>query len=274
MSEETDIKEKIYFEASTVETIDRSLYDYISNLKLSVGTNEGAKIVPVLWGTSERSFLAKNNKEARDKQGTLKFPIISIKRTSLSKPQASPGVFIGNVFEEPDNKGGSLEVSRVIHQEKTSVFSAADNKRLTGQENYPRENKKIVYRTVSAPMPVNVSLTYEINIRTEYQQHMNELILPFITIPGTVNYIPLKYRSHIYEAFIQGDFQSGDNLADYSSDERKFETKITVKVVGYLVGQGNNREKPHFSIRENFVEIKIPKERTMIDPEELKKYGL
>ncbi len=274
MSEKYDKLKKVYFEASTVESIDQSVYDYVEGLNLTVNTNEGSKIVPVLWGTSERSFLAKSKKDARDKQGALRFPIISVKRTSFTKPMGSPGIFHGTVYEEGDEQGGSLVVSRTIQQEKTSNFANADSKRLTGQENYRRNNSKIVYRTVSAPMPVNVLMMYEISIRTEYQQQMNDLMLPFITSPGTVNYVPLINKGHRYEGFIQGDFQTTDNLSDFTSDERKFETKINLKVVGYLVGQGNNREKPHFSIRENAVEVKIPRESVIIDPKELEKYGL
>ena len=123
-------------------------------------------------------------------------------------------------------------------------------------------------------MPVNVELMYEITIRTDFQQQMNDLLLPFATKPGTINYITLKNEEHTYEGFIQGQFQTQNNLTDYSNDERKFETKISIKVVGYLVGQSNNRERPHYSIRENFVEIKIPREKVITDPEELSKYGL
>ena len=63
MSEKNDDLKKIHFEPSTVENIDRSVYDYLKDLKLSVLTNEGQKTVPLLWGTSERSFLSKENKE-------------------------------------------------------------------------------------------------------------------------------------------------------------------------------------------------------------------
>ena len=67
---------------------------------------------------------------------------------------------------------------------------------------------------------------------------------------------------------------SQDNLNNFSGEERKFEVKINLKVVGYLVGQSHNREKNFFTIRENFVEVKLPKETVIIDPKELAKYGL
>lgn len=251
---------KIHFEPSTVENIDRSVLDYIKSLKLAVDTNQGFTEVPVLWGTSERSFLSKDKKEIRDEQGTLKFPLISIRRSSLSKPLKSGGVFQGNVPEFNDGQGGSLPIGKVIFQERTTAFANAEAMRLHGQNNYPRPNHKVVYQTVYAPMPVNVEVMYEITLRTEYQQQMNDLMLPFVTKPGTINYVLLKSEGHRYEGFIQEQYQSSDNLSDFSAAERKFETKITLKVIGYLVGEGKNEDKSHFSVRQNFVEVKLSRE--------------
>lgn len=264
--------EKIYFKPSTIENIDRSVLSFVEDLDLYTDTNEGFRKVPIMWGTSERSFLSKNDKELRDKQGMLRLPIISIRRTGFTKSLSSKGIFQGFVPENPDQQGGSLIVSRKINQEKTNNFAKADSKKLTGQENSRRKNNKIVYQTVTAPMPVNVELTYEIVLRTEYQQQMNDLLLPFITRPGTINYVRLESEGHRYEGFLQDQFSPRDNLSDYTSSERKFETSINLRVVGYLVGQGKNREKPHFAVRENAVEVKIPRESIVVDPEELEKY--
>ena len=65
MSERYSGTRKTYFVPSTVENIDRSVYDYIRGLSLHVDTNAGFQEVPVLWGTSERSFLSKDKKEVR-----------------------------------------------------------------------------------------------------------------------------------------------------------------------------------------------------------------
>ncbi len=264
---------KMHFEPSTIETIDSSVLNYFESLDLFSDSNEGWRKVPIIWGTAERSFQSKNDKELRDGQGMLKLPIISIRRVSITKDMASKGVFQGNVPGQPDEQGASLPVSRVIYQEKTSKFASADALRLHKQQNYPRPNPKTVFRTVSAPMPVNVTVNYEIVIRTEYQQQMNDLILPFVTMPGTINYVRLFEGQHRFEGFIQGEFQNGDNLTDFSSEERKFETKIQLKVVGYLVGQEDNRDKPHYSIRENAVEVKIPRERISLNEVPEHEYG-
>lgn len=270
---EGPISRKIHFEPSTVETIDKSVLNYLEGLDLFSNTNEGWKKVPIVWGTAERAYQVKKNKDIRDAQGMLRLPIISIRRVSLTKDMASKGVFQGNIADYKDEQGGSLPVSRVVYQDKTTKFASADALRLHGQSNYPRPNAKVVYRTISAPMPVNVSVMYEITLRTEYQQQMNDLILPFITTPGTINYVRLFEGEHRFEGFIQGDFSNGDNLSDFSSDERKFETKIQLKVVAYLVGQEDNRDKPHYSVRENAVEVKIPRERISLNEIPEHEYG-
>tara|TARA_Y100000114_G_scaffold133276_2_gene132597 strand:+ start:5043 stop:5870 length:828 start_codon:yes stop_codon:yes gene_type:complete len=275
MSEKYNKYDKIHFDPSTIETIDRSVYNFVKDLDLFADTNRGRIKVPVVWGTPERAYLAKKSKEARDKQGTLIFPVISVKRNGLTKPAPGSGIFIGNVPQKSDFKGGSLPVMRIINQEKSSNFASATSSRLNaGDPNRPIDNKKIVYKTVSAPMPVNVEATYQISIRTEFQQQMNELILPFITVPGTVRNVPLYYDQHRYEGFIEGGIQTQNNLESYNNEERKFETKINLKVIGYLIGEGKNGEKPFFAVRENAVEFKLPKERVIIDPQELEKYNL
>ena len=259
MSETIDAK--IHFEVSTIETIDQSVLNFVKGLSLSTNTNKGFKPVPVIWGTAERSYQVKKNKDIRDSQGLLVLPIISIKRMSFTKSRVSPGIFQGNVPERQDADGGALNTSRVLYQKKTMEFANADALKLYGQKNFPSQNPKVVYQTVSVPMPVNVEVMYEITLRTEYQQQMNDLMTPFATLPGTVNFIRLTEKDHRYEGFIQEAYETNNNLSDFSSDERKFETKITLKVIGYIVGEGKNREKPHYAIRENAVEVKIPRER-------------
>jgi len=271
MSETID--KKIHFEVSTIETIDKSVLNFVESLGLSTMTNKGFKPVPIIWGTAERAYQVKKNKEVRDSQGLLVLPIISIKRAGFVKNSASPGVFQGNVPEVDDAQGGSLSVSRTIYQQKTLKFANADALKLYGQKNYPAANPKVVYRTVTVPMPVNVEVSYEITLRTEYQQQMNDLMTPFVTTPGTVNFVRLVEKDHRYEGFIQSDYSSADNLSDFSGDERKFETKINLKVIGYIVGEGPNREKPHYAIRENAVEVKIPRERITLGEIPEHEYG-
>ena len=253
---------KIPFAPSTIETIDGAMMDYVKGQNLFTVTNEGYKKVPVVWTAPERAFQSKVGAELRDDQGALIFPMISIERTTTTKDLNKKGTVWGNPLSR-DEEGNDIPVARRINQIKTSEFASADAKRVTGQINYPKRNKKIVYKTLSMPFPVYIEVTYKITIRTEYQEQMNDLMTPFITRSGGINYALLRRDNHRYEAFIQQDFAHKNNVADYSEEERKYETTVTIKVLGYLIGDGKNHEKPFYEVRETAVEVKIPRERVM-----------
>ena len=54
--------------------------------------------------------------------------------------------------------------------------------------------------------------------------------------------------------------------------QRNYETKIKIEVQGYLIGEGENQEKPKVVRRQNAVEFKIGRERTVLGdiPENIK----
>ena len=114
------------------------------------------------------------------------------------------------------------------------------------------------------PAPVYVAVTYTITLRSEYQQQMNALSQPFMTKTGNINSFMLKNDNYRYEAFIQPDFSENKNLDNLAEEERMFETKVQIKVQGYLVGEGDNREKPKVIIRENRTKVRISRERVII----------
>jgi len=247
---------------STLELIDESLFNYVIGLDLRATTNKGWKKTPIIWTSAERSYQIKNDKDIRDGVGSLILPLITIERTSVVKDMNRKGVFWGNVDRNKD--GGSITFTRRINQDKTSNFANADAYRLENQLNFPRENKKVVYEWISMPMPTYVEISYAISLRTEYQQQMNELATPFITKTGAINYFPMRNKGHFYEGFIQGNFAANNNLAGLGQEERKYETRIDIKVLGYLLGEGKNQETPKMVIAENAVEVKIPRERIIL----------
>ena len=48
------------------------------------------------------------------------------------------------------------------------------------------------------------------------------------------------------------------------TDERTYDTKFTFKVLGYIIGEGPNGDRPKVIKRENAVEVKIPRERVIL----------
>ncbi len=255
-------------EPSSIETIDTGIFNWVDNtLDLTTKTNQGLIKTPVIWLGSERAFQVKNNKELRDSAGKLKMPLITVNRDSMTKDPSFKGVVQANLIEKTDYKGGtSLTIMKRIKQDKTRNFANADKSREiknvdgTG----PSDNKKIVYQEITIPIPTYVTVMYTVTIRTEYQQQMNELIQPFITRTGGLNSFLFSQDGHRYEAFIQQDFSYNKNTTNLGEEERMFETKVSIKVLGHLVGEGHNRTKPKITIRENAVEVRISRERVIV----------
>ena len=260
------------FSPSTLETVDYAIYDYLNDsLSLKTITNDGTKKVPIIWASSERAFQIKNNKEYRDSEGTIILPVITVERTSVVKNLDTRGAYYGDMFpfQSQPEKGGSLVIARRIKQDKTSNYANADSNRRYNNRVAPKfvrkSTDKVVYETVSIPPVVYTDIAYSIVLRTEYQQQMNDLLQPFITKPGTINSFLINRDGHRYEAFIQGDYTLTNNISSMEDEERRFQTELTIKVMGYLVGEGINQATPKFSVRENAVEVKIPREHVVWD---------
>ena len=263
--------EEIVIKASAIETIDMALYDLIENgFDLHTKTNAGFKKVPVLWISPERSFHVKE-KEIRDKVGKLKLPLITVERTSFAKDPAFKGAYQANIFPNTNGPRGyrkhQQKVATKASSKGTRKFASADVHRDEGQHHYPSDNQKIVYEEIYTPIPTWVTVTYSITLRTEYQQQMNDLMTPFATKTGNINALLIRQEGHQYEAFIQQDFTQGNNMSNLGEDERMFQTKVDIKVLGYLLGDGTNEEVPKVIKKETIVELKIVRERSIIGDE-------
>jgi len=259
------------FQPSTIETIDRALFDYIDEeLDIFCSTNKGFKKVPFIWAGAERAFQIKHNRELRDVNGWLIYPIMSIERTGITKDLAQRGAYYAAAMNLPDNKGGSMTVARTIKQDKTANFANADSKRLvldgigSNQNNFPRKNEKVVYETITVPIPVYLEVTYTLTVMSEYQQQINEMITPFMTKTGAVNYFVIEKDNHRFEVFIDSDYALNNNASALLEDARGYETQINFRVIGYIIGADKNEERPKIVRRENAVEVKIPREHVIL----------
>jgi len=265
--------EEVGMLASSIETIDYAMVSWLKeDLRLSANTNEGFTKVPVLWQAPERSFQIKHEKSLRDDAGALKLPLVSIERTGIVKDPARKGTFQAQVYSEDKNgRTGRMIIAKKIVQDKTRNFAVADGTRTnTGgarQRYYPRVNKKIVIKTLSIPIPVYVNVDYKIVIKTEYQTQMNDLVAPFIARTGQINAFVMYRNGHLYEASIDQGFAHSNNIASMGEDARMFTTEITIKVLGYLIGEGENDDRPIVRVEENIVEITFPQEGIVKDPE-------
>jgi len=272
--------EEIEFSPSTLETIDGAMLQFVDeDLNLSVTSNKGFNKVPVLWVTAERAYQIKHNKDLRDGEEGLILPLITVNRASVTKEPNFRGSVYANIYPQPDARGGTITIARTINQKKTAEFeNAMVNRKYggtvkdvsakgknTNQRQAHTNAGKTVYETVTIPLPVWVKVGYDITVRTEYQQQLNELINPFFTIAGNSR-MPkrIEKEGHFYEVFIDGSFSNASNKAALGMNQRNYQTSIKIEVLGYLVGEGENQEKPRIVRRENAVEFKMGRERTVV----------
>ena len=74
----------------------------------------------------------------------------------------------------------------------------------------------------------------------------------------------LERDGHKFEAFINGSFTNNSNTGQLEMELRLYETSITMEVMGYLIGDGPNDDRPKVVIRENAVEVRIPREHVVL----------
>ena len=255
---------------SRIEDIDYAITSWLKeDLDLSTITNEGNKRVPVLWQTPERAFQIKNNKDIRtpDEVGgdAIILPVITIERTGITKDPTRKGGYQAQIFSNQRNgRVGRMTIAKRIKQDKTRNFAVVGNTRTNTsgdrQKYFPRVNKKVIIETLSIPIPIYVNLDYKIIIKTEYQQQMNDLTQPFMTRTGQINSFIMRRNGHLYEAFIDQGFTQSNNVATLGEEERQFTSEVNIKVLGYLIGEGNSDDRPIVTKEENIVEITYPRE--------------
>jgi hypothetical protein len=261
---EAELRE-IEIQPSTIETVDFAMTEWVQSLNVHAQTNKGFKPVPVLWVAAERSYSVKNNKDLRDSSGAVILPLLTVERTSMTKDLSRKGAAFGNLPPVADYKGGTVAIARRIQQRKSANFASVKTKDIFGQRTFPYKNNNVVYETITIPMPVYIDVAYKISCRTEYQQQMNQIMQPFITETGGINYFNIEKDGHRFEAFMQSDFALESNVAEIGEDERFYQTAFEVKVLAYLIGAGENQATPRAVIRENAVEVKIGRERIIFD---------
>tara|TARA_R110000824_G_scaffold275629_1_gene464275 strand:+ start:536 stop:1390 length:855 start_codon:yes stop_codon:yes gene_type:complete len=269
INEETTQRDVPRFKSS-LEDIDFAVYKFVDEvMNLSTKTNKGFRKTPVIWSGSERSHNIKDDNINRDLTGMIVLPVMSIERTSVKKDEKSRVIPFAKLDPTNDLKGGFLKVNKVIQQDKTRNFARADAQRRRGQQNFPlyknkKKNNKIVYETLTIPIPIYVTVGYKIVLRTEYQEQMNDLLTPFIRVSNGHKRVLIEHNSNQYEAFFEEDYAISNNVSSYEVSERKYETSLTINVFGYLIGDEKNQKQPRVVRRENAVQIRFARERIVV----------
>lgn len=255
---------EITTEPSTLETIDMAMFKYIDErINVFCDTNEGFKKVPVSFATPERSFMSKLDDGVRDDGGSLIYPLVVVNRIGINKSNTERSGVPEPQEEIADIKGGSIIIGSKIKQNKTAVNQNAYSLRLNKQLNLPVKSAPIVKEIIYMSAPVFIEVKYEVKMKAQYIQQMNQMEQAFIVNPGQFNYTKIRESGHEYECFMDEAFAREQNLSNLDEEERTLETVLNYRVLGYLVGSGQ-QERPTIVKRETITEVKFPRERVML----------
>lgn len=259
---------------STLETIDRALFTWVDEeLNAHAQTNKGRKKVPVIWLAAERSFNIKHDQAIRDANGILKLPIISVDKTSVVKDPVDKGGYYAplphNINASKDDlrsiRGGMVTYSRRIKQKKTANMANQNKVRYPAVTDRT-PNTRIVFEEITMPLPIYTNVNYSIVVKTNYQQQMNDVLATLMNKPNSpgINSFIIEADGHYYEAFMDSNFTPSNNSANLGDSEKYYESKINIKVQGYVMGADNNDDRPKVIIRETVADIAISREKVAL----------
>tara|TARA_R100001082_G_C4365146_1_gene161513 strand:+ start:3529 stop:4437 length:909 start_codon:yes stop_codon:yes gene_type:complete len=260
---------------STIETIDRAFFTWLKEeMNVHTTTNKGWNKVPVVWLASERNFHIKHDKDLRDSKGVLKLPLISIEKVTMAKDLTNKGGYYAAIPAGTDYKGRALTISRRINQLKSSKYAHNDAKsRGLNNTDKPKGayvrgpyETGTVYENISIPLPTYINVQYSVIIRADYQQQMNEIISAFYTVPNSsaLNSFFVCADGHCYEVFLDGNFGQANNTTSIGDSEKVYQSNLTFRVQGYILGAEKNDSMPKVVVRENKVDVVMLRERVMI----------
>jgi hypothetical protein len=252
---------------STFETIDMAMFTWLNEtLDVHVTTNEGIKKVPVIWFSRERAFQIKEERDNRDNNGFLDFPQIQLARTTMALTAVNERPIPGLIQRGIDYKNNQFGFWKKVQQDKTKNFANAKSQRIYGQPNFKFNNNEIVYEYVFVPYPSYYDITYEVQMKALYMQQINEMMAPLqrYIVPYNTSVLMLRYQSFGYEAFVDKNINFTTNSPDIGEVEKIYESKFTIKVLGYTTTADATQTTPNIVYRQTPAKVRINRERTIL----------
>ena len=237
------------------------------------GATEAVVKVPVIFATGERFAHVKRLLPFRDNNNTIILPLISVGRKgiSLGTPQIMPGITHRGVSDFVLTRRlakEDAEYQRILNKMRyrnsddlasRSNFSLSDvapgNEALPGTNASRRNGDNLSYRdldnpqpllsrlgdnifeVITMPYPIFFSCTYEVTFWTQFTQHMNTLLEIFASARTGVGqeYKIKSKKGYFYIAELESSLSPGDNVDNFSDEERIIKTSATLNVMGYIM---------------------------------------
>lgn len=196
----------------TLLDIDTAIINTLNDtLRLQVNDNGEVVKVPVIYGNPERWFAMKKFGNIRDNQGKILLPAIMFRRKSV------------------ENNKDLATFNRYLNYETIMNYSEKnkyDRFDLMNKGVFPSKSTKQIY---SVSLPVQVNITYECIIWTDYVDQNNKLL-------EQINYAAkdywgdaerFKFRARIDSYSIEQEVNDGE--------DRNIKTSFDINVNAYLL---------------------------------------
>jgi hypothetical protein len=171
--------------------------------------------IPVIYGNPERWKAIKEDGYLRDRQGQIQVPLLVFKRNSIARDESMPSSMNRNVFYPV--------VTKYSKKHKYDMFSQMTSTRR------PVEQYNIT-------MPDYVTVTYEVNIWTDFTEHMNKVVESF-------QYATDEYWGDKSGFKFRVKIDSFDNTTEVGEGtQRIVRTTFTMMVNAYLLPEKFDNE--------------------------------
>jgi len=201
--------------AITLRDIDGAIINHIKHvIKPTVKEANEIIKVPVLYANEERWKSVRKNGVLRDKNNSIIFPVIIIRRTDISFNDDLPLSF------DHDLKGDFVKIARANLWSKKNRYD-----RFTVQQ-----GRKPVQEFVMTGMPDFVVCTYSIITATAYIEQMNSLNELFIKHLKKYFGDSVGYK---FMASLDGGISDGTEMT--ADNERIIKNEFSISVNGYLM---------------------------------------
>lgn len=210
-----------------------------------------------IFATGERFALVKRLNPPRDRNKALILPAISIRRTSIEQtPDDITGrginQFTGNLTIKRKLDASDRDYQNLINKQglkhlQNVLSGLPETTRTTGELSETVEvieggllgstiNSNNIYEIITVPQPQFFTATYEVVFWTSYTQHMSYMIQTYMAsfLPQIRGHKLETEKGYWFISYTEDTFQNGENIDDFSNEERIIRYTFNVRVKGYL----------------------------------------
>lgn len=192
--------------------IDTAVIEHINdNIKPTVYDNMEQVAVPVIYAFPERWVAIQKDGYLRDNAGKIMSPLIVINRTDVTKNR--------NISRNLDS---NLAQNVHVFEQSYTAKNAYDNFNVLN-------NRKPVKQMMVVAQPDYVTVTYEMNIYTNFVEQLNRVV-------ESIQYAENSYWGDKNRYYFRVNIDSFPTVVSYTQgEERTVSSKLTLKLHGYLI---------------------------------------